>query len=277
MNTLHWYIQPLSHDHDTSQRMAYTAQARGIKVISDPYHGFGYNWNEILPWWRDGPVTFLGSINALKSCQQFTKAEYELWDWCDWKQLRPSYFMSYWGEYMLSQNYCFLPLAEVIRRQHWLHSWYGKAGKLFIKPDTNDKVFDGQVVHFKNADAWVKSILVDSPSQHLLCVVARPETIHSEYRLVIHNEKVIAASSYRKDGFLEMIEGCPADAKEVAETAARKWSPHPIYVMDVAETDEGEHKIVDCGSVNVAGFYACKLEPIVDAIISFAADADGDK
>jgi hypothetical protein len=62
MVDLCWYIQPISHDYETSQRIAYLAQERGVQVISECYPGFNsLDWNSILPV---KPTLFLGSISA---------------------------------------------------------------------------------------------------------------------------------------------------------------------------------------------------------------------
>ncbi len=263
---MNWYIQPLSHDFDTSQRIAYLAEERGVNVISEKYPGF--NQFDMLNG-IDGPILFLGSINALKAAQNNAKySKYCLVDWCDWQALRCSKYYPRWGELMLTRYYCFLPLADVIRQVKDNHLWncFSHKNMLFIKPDTNDKAFNGELVHRKNIDAWIASIEAADVDPTLLCLIGTPEDIESEYRLVIWNKKVISSTSYRLDGKLEFAEGCPEKVAKLAEEAAQKWSPDSLFVMDVALSD-GVARIIECGSVNVAGFYQCKLPPIVDAFI----------
>ena len=102
----------------------------------------------------------------------------------------------------------------------------------------------------------------------LLCLVAKPSEITAEYRLVISDKKVIAASRYRYNTYFDTERGCPSAGIELAEQAASVWTPHDFFVMDLALNKEDQKfYILECGSVNLAGFYECDLVPITDAFI----------
>lgn len=266
---LTWYIQPLSHHENTAQCIAYLAEERGVNVISNDYIPFGgSNWEEILPNYKEGPVTILASINALKSCQNAKIQNYDLVDWCDWKQLCCSTYYNYWGEWLLSQTYGFYPLKETIRlaEKGTLFDLFGNENFIFIKPDTNDKIFDGEVLCSNHIDRWKYQVTIEHPNDTLLCLVAKPSQIEAEYRLVISDKKVISSSRYKLDGRFSMDRGCPDECVEIAEKACGMWEPHSFFVLDMAKSC-GRFYVLECGSVNLAGFYECDLVPITDAFI----------
>lgn len=142
---------------------------------------------------------------------------------------------------------------------------------MFIKPDTNDKSFIGGVVKKELFDVWAKSSnrygLVD---QTQLCVVSTPVEIYQEWRLFVANKKVVAGSLYSHKGMLCQEPYYPDEVKTFAEKMAQIWEPHPIYVMDIAETQEGL-KLCEIGSANCAGFYKAEIKPIIEAMAKIAS------
>ena len=59
-------------------------------------------------------------------------------------------------------------------------------------------------------------------------------------------------------------------AIEFAESVSKVWQPHPVYCLDIGLTPDG-YKVIECGSVNCAGYYQCELRPIVKAMSDVAA------
>jgi hypothetical protein len=118
--------------------------------------------------------------------------------------------------------------------------------------------------------SWAKSSnrygLVD-PTQ--LCVVSTPVDIKQEWRLFVADGKVVAGSLYSHNGMLCQEPYYPEEVKNFAEQMAKIWSPHPIFVMDIAETSEGL-KLCEVGSANCAGFYHSEIRPIIKAMAEIA-------
>jgi hypothetical protein len=177
---------------------------------------------------------------------------------------------------MLSQDYTFLPLAEFIRCKDKVFDKYALDDIIFIKPDTNNKIFNGELVHRYEFHHWQNYLSFDRPEDELLCLISKPCELLSEYRLVLADNKVIAASAYRINHIIEHVEGCPQGVVELAEYAAAHWSPHRMFIMDIGRTTDG-YVIIECGSINIAGFYQCKLLPIVDSWIKIASEEIGDE
>jgi len=83
--------------------------------------------------------------------------------------------------------------------------------------------------------------------------------------LIVHEGKVITGSQYKRNGQLDVKAGYPEGAAEVTEEACRKWYPHPVFVMDIGLVGD-QYRIVECGSVNCAGYYDCDMGTIIRAM-----------
>ncbi len=124
-----------------------------------------------------------------------------------------STYYSYWGKYITQKQYVMLTLSEVLRRADWLYEKFSIDGKIFIRPDSGEKEFAGEVVDRDRFEAWKESI-VDGPVQlcpRLFCVVSSPVNIQKEMRLVIADKKVpveargLTLNTDIKDGSYEIM------------------------------------------------------------------------
>ena len=86
-------------------------------------------------------------------------------------------------------------------------------------------------------------------------MVSRPQVIENEWRLIIHERRVITGSSYRIGGRVLKTEAPPISVVYFAESVAS--DPYPglpnIYVMDVGAVGD-RLAVVEVGSINACGF-----------------------
>jgi hypothetical protein len=174
--------------------------------------------------------------------------------------------LTYWGKYSVHQEYAFLPLAEVYRQREWLYSTFGSKKLIFIRPDDNAKSFHGEVVAEPQFEHWFEVANFYDPGPQCLTLVSRPSTIISEFRFIIADRKVLTGSQYKRDHKLEIAPDFADEAAALAEEIAKscEFNPHPIYVMDIAYTGEAGYRLMEIGSVNCAGLYACDLKKIIE-------------
>ena len=216
---------------------------------------------EVIDDLEDQCVICMSSLNAAKQSMRAKHAWYPGY-WCDWDNLSCRMYYSYWHEWLLNKNAIFLPYRVIVERKEELYKAFGDT--IFIRPDTNDKLFSGEPVSKNNFDYFVvmmEQYLHDYESP--MCVVGPAIDINEEYRLVMSEGKFVTGSQYRDSTGLVSKPGVPSNAIELAEKAAQKWSPHPIFVLDIAQTLEGP-KILECGSINCAGMYEADLDLMVD-------------
>jgi hypothetical protein len=89
--------------------------------------------------------------------------------------------------------------------------------------------------------------------------------------------KVLTASQYKNDRVIESQHGCPPEVAAKAEEIIKStgWQPHPVFVMDMAEVGRPynlatELRVMEIGSINVAGLYACDLRAIAKGLNELA-------
>lgn len=211
------------------------------------------------------PVVCYGSLNA---CQYIIRrTDWQPGAWCNYDVLSCRSYYAHWGKYLLQEEYAMMPLVEVIRRKDWVYKNFAVDSKVFIRPDDNAKSFTGEVVHFDLFEKWYRQASLYDPPASCLTIVSKPANIKAEYRLVIADRKPITGSVYKPT----MLAGCSDQVWAFAEEVANScdFNPHPIYVMDIAETDKG-CKVIEMGSVNGAGLYACDLKIIVEKMSEIA-------
>jgi hypothetical protein len=268
-----WFIHHRQDDFDVEmQRLVYIPQEMGMQVVAGKEVPFGGTNFSILPQERI-PVIFHGGIGLLRQAQK-VKQPWIPYIWCDWDLLACRSYYAHWGAYLLQREYAFYPFGELLRLKDKLYRAFGYAQRddkqIFIRPDSNDKIFNGELIAEGRFDYWHRHAAWNQPPADTLCVVCRPEQIKKEYRLIIKNKKVIAGSQYRSQGYIDIDAAYPDSAIVFAEGMAQIWTPHPIFCLDVALTANDEWVVIECGSVNCAGFYAADLRAIVAGMAEVA-------
>jgi hypothetical protein len=169
------------------------------------------------------------------------------------------------------------PLGEIRRLLPRLLERFGDQGRLFLRPNENDKSFSGVVVSENNFDRWyaqnARCYDLDPTS---VAVVSRPQEILSEHRFIIADRRVIAGSKYRRGRQLldgQEAAGFDTDAASFAERLITQspWQPLRIYALDVAELADG-YAFLEIGSLNSCGLYGCDLRAVVEHASRIAAE-----
>ncbi len=113
--------------------------------------------------------------------------------WCAFDRLRCSIYYAYFGSHMLNRSYALLPGVEAIRQADRLFEVYGRGGKVFVRPDHVWKTFRGGTVTRPAFEGALAPARYDPTA---LVVVAGPRELDREWRLVVAQSQVIAASQY---------------------------------------------------------------------------------
>lgn len=177
-------------------------------------------------------------------------------------------YMDMWGNHMLNADAQTTTLREFSGQDHDLESVW------FIRPDADDKSFNGQVMSFQQILDWHKNIttydnvIFDADSS---IIVGPPYNVEKEWRTFVVDGKVISSSQYRENFNLKKVPGCPDDVIEFVEARCQEFVPHKIFVMDVALCG-GEYFIIECGCMNSVGFYLADIGKIVRAVSEFVVN-----
>jgi hypothetical protein len=274
MNTV-WYIQEYNSRQYT-QDLIYAVQELGYELFVDKYIPFETEHDlSFLP--TDKPVIFHGAISCALNVQE-RKLPYYPFCWFDANKLLCKSYYAHWGGMTVQEPYGLYPLGDLKRLAPWLFKVYGRKKydegepQIFLRPDTNDKVFVGEVVSESRFESFMNWDYIKKEMGDALVIVSRPTKILKEWRLIIAEGKTVTGSQYSELGMLDVQEGYPPEAAELAEKAFDIWSPHPVLCIDIANTENG-FKIMECGSVNCAGFYKCNIRKIVKAMSQSAEKA----
>jgi hypothetical protein len=261
-----WLIE--SHGDRPTQvprRLMYAVQELGMEVTPGRYVPFRLEFDpSFLP--ADRPVVFHGSVSTVRAFSRLPAPAVRPFAWFDFETMSCRGYYARWGPYLLQEDYAFYPFAELLRLRDRLYESHGEEGRLFVRPDGNDKSFTGEVVEQGRFDAWHGLHLDGGIGPDLLCVVARPVRILAEHRLVACDRRVVAAGLYKEAGEAVMEEGCPAEVRAFAEKVAGSAERRPaaVYCLDVAATPGGP-RVVEVGEVNCSDLYRCDLRAVAAA------------
>jgi hypothetical protein len=188
--------------------------------------------------------------------------------WCNIENLDCAAYSMHFSPYLLNGFHALLPGAEAASKAEQLFAEYGASDEIFVRPSGVQKRFRGKVVYRDNFGESIAASRFDPTMQVL---VAPPKEIGREWRLVIAGDEFVAASQYRDNGAIVLMEGCPAQVSEYVEDVLRRvaWRPDSLFVMDVCESDDRLY-IVELNSFSCSGFYDCDAAAIVRAASEIA-------
>lgn len=201
-----------------------------------------------------------------------------------WPTLRPGAFyvaeafhyarLDRLGGALLNHRARTMTLGAFRRERDCVEATLGRDGALFVRPATARKAFNGFVLapgESIGAAHWSRFRTWSAPGDDLEIVVATPRTILGEWRCVVLEGEVVAASRYKENGASSPAPGCPDALRRFAETAAARLAmPVACFCLDVARTPEGP-RVVEINGFSASGLYACDQAVIVARLTAFAS------
>lgn len=140
----------------------------------------------------------------------------------------------------------------------------------FMKPK-DAKYFPGTIVDRKMIPFVIESQgkHFGTPESYDICVSTIKRMI-SEWRFFVVGNSIVAGSKYHTAEMrLDIQPGYPEEVKLFAEEmieTLKKVSNDDCYVIDIAEMETGEYKVVELNCLNNSGFYACDMRSIFEAL-----------
>lgn len=278
---VNWIIEKDVFQEGNPEKMIAIAESKGMAVKVVGYTPFGgelrdagrrvYSHDsDLFP--TDACVVAYGSINLVR--RLLNERPWTPTAWMNLENLKCQSYYAHWGYCLLNRRYAMVPWAELPRVIDGLYSSLSEDGCLFLRPNDNTKVFSGTVVHVDDFEKWYERERdCYSPPPESLAVVARPQKIEAEWRIIVADGKVITSSMYKEAGKQKVEPGAPAGAIELADMLAlHSWRPEKMHVIDVCLCPDG-YRLLEIGSINSAGLYACDIEMVVD-FMSFLAQSE---
>ena len=125
------------------------------------------------------------------------------------------------------------------------------------------KSFSGQMVGPNDHAKWAS--LVKDGNGDEWALIAQPQAIETEWRVLVANGEAITSCQYRRNGKFEMYKQIPEAVMGFANQVARQpWQPDPIYMLDIGLIDGGL-KVIEANSFSCSDFYVMDYGKVIDA------------
>ena len=225
---------------------------------------------------NDKCILCYGSLNLIRQLQR--QKPWVPGSWCTLKHFECTSYYAHLGQYLFNDDYIMMPLAELKRRRDEVYLLFNgeinKHSVVFIRPNTGFKSFTGGLFEYRFFGSDFAGI---DASPESVVVISSAKKIGREWRMVIAEREVIAASLYKRDGTLDQEEETLPAVLLFAEKVAHEWQPDPMYIIDVAESN-GDLYLMEINSFSCSGFYGCDPAPIVEyasrlAIMQFSQNS----
>ena len=258
-----WLIENYERD-DSFQPLIEEVESQGMecKVVKyEPWQSGTFD-----QYANEDCVVFYGTLNLGRQLQKdkgWVPGVY-----CDFSNLCCHTYYSYWGQYLLNQDYMMLPLPEILRKREYVFNNLGKRECIFIRPDSGAKPIVGQILEYENLDRDFKAFgnSAGNDLDQIIAVISSPKPIEKEWRCVVVDKAVVAFSQYKENDKLVIKKEIDVEAFVLASSIAKeKWQPDIAYTLDICKSC-GDYYLLEANSFSCSGLYDCDPEPIVKSI-----------
>ncbi|MGB3291888.1 MAG: ATP-grasp domain-containing protein [Phormidesmis sp.] len=182
-------------------------------------------------------------------------------------------YYAHFGRHLLNHQYFILPLGELVRRKAEILDYFGASGELFIKPDSNMKLFRAGIFDLRILDTLQSLESELKREKTTLVVVSKPQPIVREWRFFVYKDEIITGSLYLigEERVDQRIQGGYLADYLAAVLKQVGWYPELLYTVDICES-AGELYVLELGSFSCAGEYGCDLSLMVEAGVRAARE-----
>lgn len=226
-------------DTDASNRLAEALRHVGVHVVTCTFI-------ENLTRIPQPSGLFHGTIDSAYKMRDIGFRVFGLHDGYSCRNYMPALRVN-----LLNQDAVFLPYGLLSSSREMVRSLFGD--QVFIRPDSNAKLFTGQVVS-TDPNQWDINISrnmngYDPIPSHEMVVISSIKQITEEYRSIVLQGRVVSTARAGENSHLphmntqvqELITGCT-------------YNPDPIWILDTAVSD-GRLKILEVGGFSTSSLY----------------------
>ena len=166
-----------------------------------------------------------------------------------------------WGDQMLNADALVGNLGKV----------KPNLNRFFLRPNNDDKSFNGQVMNIDEFSDWERSVLSIAASGYSTItsdsriIISPLKEIYAEYRFYVVNGKVVTGSLYKNRDVVVYVECIDREVIDYAQAMVDMFQPSIAFVLDIAVTPNGL-RVLETNSISSSGFYAIDLGKFVHAI-----------
>lgn len=179
-------------------------------------------------------------------------------------------YLTHWKNHLLNSDGMVTSLREIA------HSNQTDDSTWFIRPNADTKAFSGTVMSIGQIEAWAENLKEVEGAELTLdsqVFISSPKQIDKEWRTFIVKGQVVSASRYQLKGELSVSAAdVPADMIAFVEARCQEYTPHAIFVMDVALLND-MYYVLECNCFNGTGFYANDISKVI-RVVTAAIEQD---
>jgi len=274
-----WIIEPGIQSWDNDYSIVEYLKSQNIPYHEIQYIPFAQPGDITLPE-IDGPVIFRGSLNFasyLLRASKYYPLLFEDLKTFDCSNYYPMFTdITRYGSptLLLNKNFLMMPIGNLLAQKSFISkvlcSILDQNPKVFIRPNSGQKSFAGQVVTLGKFEDFVKFIqenLGCKPNE--LVLVSKYYEIKTEYRAVIIDHKVISVSEYSPTKKIVDLTDNTYLANWIDDLLLDFTGPI-AYTLDIAEEADNMYSILEINSLNCAGWYDNDVPKIVEALNKLA-------
>lgn len=205
-------------------------------------------------------VVFFGQTTLMRLAYASNYSRGVFFDPC---RFRPSTYLDQYGEDYLNVDGRLTTIEAFAKERH------DGDEEFFIKPDDDLKLFAGGLDSFENFIAWAEGVVrLSEPGDEVTgrshIFVAAPKQIDSEYRLVMVDGKCVSCFQYQPS----VARSTSVEIQAFAERCASRYSPSPIFVLDIAKVGF-DLKVIEANCFNASGIYGDDATEIVRTVTAW--------
>lgn len=246
---------------DRHERLYRAVITAGHRVIS-----WRNDWLETgnYPELDDDHVIFHGSLGVASVLAE--KMPWRPGSLCNTAAFACSSWFDQARQWLVHDEWVFCNLSTFINSPERYLEKIGAEDSFFIRPDSPLKPFSGRVLRRDQLSLDALDYGFYFNDRNLPIVITPVVPIEDEWRLIIAQQRPIAASLYLAEFRTEGREGCPEAVWRFSERVAQCISPpDPLYALDVCRCGD-ELKLLEINPFSGADLYACNRKEIVAAV-----------
>jgi hypothetical protein len=174
--------------------------------------------------------------------------------WCTAEHFDCRSYYPHFGNRLLNHEHAVLAMEDALSRVEENFAQFSKEGRVFLRPCGVQKTFTGRCV---DREEFVLA-LESARYANVPVLIAAPQAISREWRVVVSRGRFVAASQYKLHGAHREAPGCPREVRAYVERllADVVFRPDPIYLMDIGES-ENNFSLIELNSFSCSGLYQC--------------------
>lgn len=252
---VNWILEGGMFPNIFSMRDEILRQGQNVKLID--YTKFkGDEYWSFYP--SESCILFYGSLQTMREIQ--SKQPWIPGTICTVNNFDCTTYYNFVGSFLVNKDYIMLPAKEVFRLKDFIKQLFG--AYVFIRPNSCMKSFVGKTMNVDNFTEKDFNDCLDS-----LIIISSTKEIITEYRCIVADSKVVAATVYKQNQqdtkiTIDINNNSFQPFLSYANEVIKCWEPDRIYTLDLAET-QSDIGLMELNGFSGSSLYGCDLEGVV--------------